>query len=73
MGKTGCSKLLVMPAELLTMAFGLAETCLGKAITMWFLLLFLLEGLTSFYIFPYCYGLIIEFRPKYCNYQFLSH
>ena len=48
MGTTGRSKLLVTPPQLLTMAFGLAKTCLGNAVTIWFLLSFLLECLNSF-------------------------
>ena len=48
MGTTGRSKLLVTPPQLLTMAFGLAKTCLGNAVTIWFLLPFLLECLNSF-------------------------
>ena len=45
------------------MAFGLAQTCLGNAVTIWFLLPFLFEGFFKyiFLIFPYCYGLLIEF------------
>ena len=42
-----------MPSQFLLIAFGLVETCLGNAVTIWFLLPFLLEGLNSFYIFPY--------------------
>ena len=52
-GNNWRSKLLVMPSQFLTIAFGLAETCLGNAVTIWFLLPFLLECLNSFYIFPY--------------------
>ena len=48
MGTTGRSKLLVTPPQLLMMAFGLAKTCLGNAVTIWFLLPFLLERLNSF-------------------------
>ena len=51
-----------MPPQLLTMAFGLAQTCPGNAVTIWFLLPFLFDGVFNiFLIFPYCYGLLIEF------------
>ena len=37
------NKKLVMPPQLLAMAFGLAQTCLGNAGTIWFLLPFFIR------------------------------
>lgn len=60
MGTTGRSKLLVTPRQLLTMAFGLAKTCLGNAVTIWFLLPFLLECLNSFIFSPIVMVLLLN-------------
>ena len=71
-GTTGRSKLLVTPPQLLTMAFGLAKTCLGKCGHNLVFTSFFIRMFKFIYIFPYCYGPPIEFVQDIATTSFWS-